>query len=121
MLPTNLRELKRMLKRYGIEVRELEGIRRVTMSADDYDIVVENPQVAVLDLGQQKVIQIVCSGLERVERPPRAGPAVSEEDVRFVMEQTGATREEVLRVLSEEGGDIARAILRLQGSRSSRP
>lgn len=116
----NLRELKRMLKRYGIEVRELEGIRRVTMSADDYEVVVEDPQVAVLELGQQKVIQIICTKLERVEKPREAAPSVSEEDVRFVMEQTGAPREEVLRVLAEEGGDIARAILRLQESRAPR-
>lgn len=116
MLPMNMRELKRMLKRYGIEVQELPEVKKVTMSTDSYDIVVKDPQVAVLNLGQQKIIQIVCSGLEKVEKEQqsRVRPEVSEEDIGFIMEQTGATREEVLRALSEEGGDIARAIIRLQ-------
>lgn len=121
MLPMNVRELKRMLKKYGIEVRELPEVKKVTMSADSYDIVVREPQVAVFDLGQQKVIQIVCSGFERVERElqTRSYPEVSEEDIQFIVEQTGATRDEVLRALSEEGGDIAKAIIRLQERKAS--
>lgn len=115
----NLRDLKRMLKKYGIEVEELEGVKRVTISAEGYDVVVENPQVAVLDLGQQKLIQIVCSGFEKIERPYGESPGISEEDVLFVMEQTGAAREEALRALVEEKGDIARAVLRLQEARRS--
>ncbi|MEM2007338.1 MAG: nascent polypeptide-associated complex protein [Sulfolobales archaeon] len=116
MLPTNVRELKRMLKKYGIDVRELPEIRKVTMSAGGYDIVVKDPQVAVLNVGQQTIIQIVCSGLEKVEKEPetKAFPQVSEDDIQFIMDQTGATRDEVIKTLSEEGGDIARAIMRLQ-------
>lgn len=116
MFPMNVRELKRMLKKYGIDVRELPEIRRVIMSANGYDIVVKDPQVAVLNVGQQTIIQIVCSGLERVEKEPetKAFPQVSEDDIQFIMEQTGATRDEVLKTLLEEGGDIARAIMRLQ-------
>ncbi|MEM2308832.1 MAG: hypothetical protein QW266_07920, partial [Sulfolobales archaeon] len=61
-------------------------------------------------------IQIVCSGLEKVEKEPetKAFPQVSEDDIQFIMDQTGATRDEVIKTLSEEGGDIARAIMRLQ-------
>ncbi|MCS7099266.1 MAG: nascent polypeptide-associated complex protein [Sulfolobales archaeon] len=121
MIPTSPRELKRLLKKYGIDVRELPEVRSVTLSADAYDILVRDPQVAILDLGQQKVIQIVCSSMEKVERKqlPQQAPAVSEEDVQFVVEQTGASREEVLRTLAEEGGDIARAIMKLQERRRS--
>jgi len=105
-----------MLKKYGIDVRELPEIRKVTMSAGGYDIVVKDPQVAVLNVGQQTIIQIVCSGLEKVEKEPetKAFPQVSEDDIQFIMDQTGATRDEVIKTLSEEGGDIARAIMRLQ-------
>jgi nascent polypeptide-associated complex subunit alpha len=42
-------------------------------------------------------------------------PAVPEEDVRLVMEQTKAPEEKVRRALAETKGDIAEAILRLQG------
>ena len=116
MIPTNPRELKRLLKKYGIDVRELPEVRSVTLSADAYDILVRDPQVAVLDLGQQKLIQIVCSSMEKIERkqPSQQVPAVPEEDIQFVVEQTGASRDEVLKALTEEGGDIARAIMKLQ-------
>lgn len=121
MLPLNTRDLKRMLKKYGIEVQELPEVRSVTLSADNYDIVVKNPQVSVLNVGQQKVIQIVCSGLEKVEKErPKPPLEVSEDDIRFIVEQTGAPREEVLKVLSEEGGDIASTIIKLQERRASR-
>ena len=121
MLPVNLRELKRMLKRYGVEVEELQGVKGVTISAEDFDIVIRDPQVAILNLGQQKVVQIVCSSFERVRREPREAPrpAVAEEDVEFVVEQTGVSREEAIRAIAEAGGDVARAIMILQERRSS--
>lgn len=121
MLPVNLRELKRMLKRYGVEVEELQGVKGVTISAEDFDIVIRDPQVAILNLGQQKVVQIVCSSLERVRKEPREAPkpTVAEEDVEFVVEQTGASREEAIRAIAEVGGDVARAIMILQERRPS--
>ena len=120
MLPVNLRELRRMLKRYGVEVEELQGVKEVTISAEDYEIVIRDPQVAILNLGQQKVVQILCSSLERVRRETREapGPAVAEEDVEFVVEQTGVSREEAARAIAEAGGDVARAIMILQERRS---
>ncbi len=122
MLPVNLRDLKRMLKRYGVEVEELQGVKEVTISAEDFDIVIRDPQVAILNLGQQKVVQVVCSSLEKVRRGPREAPkpSVVEEDVEFVIEQTGASREEAIQAIAEAGGDVARAIMILQERRSSR-
>jgi nascent polypeptide-associated complex subunit alpha len=42
-------------------------------------------------------------------------PPISDEDVKLVMEQTKAPEEKVRRILAETRGDIAEAILRLQG------
>jgi nascent polypeptide-associated complex subunit alpha len=120
VLPVNLRELRRMLKRYGVEVEELQGVKGVTISAEDYEIVIRDPQVAIINLGQQKVVQILCSSLERVRREVREAPrpAVAEEDVEFVVEQTGVSREEAAKAIAEAGGDVARAIMILQERRS---
>jgi len=121
VLPLNLRELKRMLKRYGVEVEELQGVKGVTISAEGFDIVIRDPQVAILNLGQQKVVQIVCSSLEKVKKEPREAPklTVTEEDVEFVVEQTGASREEAIQAIAEAGGDVARAIMILQERKPS--
>lgn len=119
LLPINVREMKRMLKKYGIEVQELPEIKSVILSAENYEIIAKDPQVAVLSVGQQKIIQIICSGLERREKERKPQVEVSEDDIRFVMEQTGASREEALEALRKSEGDIAKAILVLQERKSS--
>jgi len=40
-------------------------------------------------------------------------PVIPDEDVRMVMDQTGAPEEKVRKTLAETKGDIAEAILRL--------
>ena len=57
----------------------------------------------------------------RVEAKSEAGetPEISEEDVALVAEQAGVSLEEARRALEETGGDIAAAILRLQGASGS--
>jgi nascent polypeptide-associated complex subunit alpha len=53
-------------------------------------------------------------GREEVEEAEEI--SLSEEDVKLVMEQTGATRERAIQALMESGGDLAAAILRIQQS-----
>jgi len=53
-------------------------------------------------------------GREEVEEAEEI--SLSEEDVKLVMEQTGATRERAIQALVESGGDLAAAILRIQQS-----
>jgi len=114
LLPINVKEMKKMLKKYGIDVQELPEVRSVILYAENYEIVAKDPQVAVLNVGQQKIIQIICSGLERREKERKPHVEVSEEDIQFVMEQTGASRDEALEALKKSEGDIAKAILALQ-------
>ncbi|MFP3172182.1 MAG: nascent polypeptide-associated complex protein [Acidilobus sp.] len=113
----NPRELRRMLKRMGIEAEELEATR-VTIEAKDSRYVVDSPQVIIVrGRGQPTMIYVVGEPREVKQQAAAAQqPQVSEEDVRLVAEQAGVDVETARRALIEANGDIAEAILKLKGS-----
>ena len=117
-LPLNPRDLQRMLRRMGITVEEVRALRVVVELEDGGRLVVDEPSVMVVKArGQPPLLQVM--GRIREEREEKAeergGAEISEEDVRLVAEQAGVSLEEARRALEETGGDIAAAILKLQG------
>lgn len=115
MFPTNPRELKRRMKQLGIDVEELREVKSITIELPDKELIIREPQVVVMKIQNQK-IYYVSGGAEEVaskEVAVEPAPTISEDDIRFVMEQTGASREEALNALKKTGGDIPRAILML--------
>lgn len=114
----NPRELKRLLKRMGVEVEELNGVKRVEIVFEDRKIVVRDPQVLAFKAGGQVFYQVtgtpetVAQAEEAVK--PVEEVKVSEEDVRFIMEQTGASYEKAREALVKAKGDILQAIMLLR-------
>ncbi|PUA32274.1 MAG: hypothetical protein B7O98_06305 [Zestosphaera tikiterensis] len=113
--------MKKMMKKLGIDVEELSDVLSVTIELKDKELVIKNPQVTVMKFQGQKIYQVVGTAEEVLtkeavieEKPSR----YTEEDVRFVMEQTGVSRERALEALERSGGDIAQAILLLSEGRS---
>ncbi len=113
------RELRRTLKRMGIEAQDLDASRVTIELGDGRRLIIESPQVVVVRArGQPTMLYVVG---EPKEAPgPQAQQAqtssVSDEDARLVAEQTGVDIETARRALIEAKGDIAEAILRLKGS-----
>lgn len=115
MFPTSPRELKRRMKQLGIDVEELKEVKSIIVEFPDKELIIKEPQVVVMKIQDQK-IYYVSGGVEEVttkEVTVEPAPAISEDDIRFVMEQTGASREEALNALKKTGGDIPQAILML--------
>lgn len=113
MIPLNPRELKRTLKRLGINVEELSDATLVVIETRNSKVVIEEPHVMVITSGNQKVYQIVGKS-EKVLSKEGVSEGVSEfseDDVKFVMEQAGVSRSEAINALREAGGDIAKALL----------
>jgi len=103
------------MKRFGVNVEELSGVKSVTLSLEDKDIIIKNPQVIVMKFQGQKIYQVMGASEEVVKVSEEVVEEVSfsEDDISFVMEQTGASREEAIKALKESGGDIAKAIMLL--------
>jgi len=105
------REQERLLKRLGIKLEEIKGVKSVIIETDSERIVFDSPIVTKMVGGPQEIYQII--GEPSVEKigeeyvPP-------EEDVLLVAKQTGKSTEEARKALVATGGDIAQAIVLLQ-------
>ena len=104
----NPKQMNQMMKRFGINVKEIENVEKVIIQTDTKEYVFENAEVTIMDAQGQKTYQI--SGKPRiVEREDE----IPQSDIDLVVEQTGKTADEAKKALEETNGDIAQAILKL--------
>ena len=116
----NPREARRMMQRMGMSMDSVGEVTQVIIKTSSKDILIDQPDVAIMQMGGQKIFQVV--GGTVTERAPQAEtlsvskgkPPVSEEDAQLVADQTGKSLEEAKRALEEFEGDLAKAILLLQ-------
>ncbi|KAA0004228.1 MAG: nascent polypeptide-associated complex protein [Thermoplasmata archaeon] len=104
MLPMDERQMKKLMKRMGINVKELEA-ERVIIETKDKKYIFLNPDVSIMEIKGQQTYQIVGK--------PEIISKISEEDAKLVAEKTGKSIEEARKALEEANGDIAQAILNL--------
>jgi len=107
----NPRKMKQMMDKLGMQMEPIEGVERIVITTAKGNYVFDAAEVVAMTMQGVRSFQV--TGEPRFE--PKA-PAISEEDVRLVMEQTKAPEENVRLTLAETKGDIAEAILRLQGA-----
>jgi len=101
------KQMQRMMKQFGIKSEELEA-EKVIIEGREKKIVINNPQITVIDMKGQKTFTIMGNAEEEA-----AGP--SEEDVKMVMEQANVDKEKAEEALKKAEGDIAQAIIELKG------
>ena len=101
------RKMKGMLKSMGIDVDELEGVKDVVIHAQDKDIIISNPQVAIMDAKGVRTFQISGEVIER------SLLMIPDSDIELVVAQTGVAPEHAKAALVDANGDIASAILKL--------
>jgi nascent polypeptide-associated complex subunit alpha len=104
----NPRQMNQMMKRLGINVKEIENVEKVIIQTGDKEYVFENVEVTIMDAQGQKTYQITGNPkiIDRKEE-------IKEEDIKLVIEQTGKSEEEAIKALEETNGDIAEAIMKL--------
>ncbi len=115
----NPREQKRMMQRMGMNMDSVADVQQVIIRTNDKDIIIDEPEVAILQVQGQKMYQIIGGQVSEQAPAQRqaaaaATPAFSEEDVQLVADQTGRSLEKAKEALQECGGDLAKAILLLQ-------
>ena len=110
----NPRNAKRMMQKMGMNMGEMPEVEEVIFRTSDKEIVVENAQVAVIDMGGQKIFQVTGEVNERAREGGAAKITIPEEDMQLVADQTGKSIEDAKRALESSNGDLAKAILLLQ-------
>jgi nascent polypeptide-associated complex subunit alpha len=106
------REAKRMMQRMGLSMDAIPDVEQVVIKTSSKEILIENPEVAVVDIQGQKMFQV--AGGKITEKAVEHKLTIPEEDVRLVADQTGKSLEEARKALEECEGDLAKAILLLQ-------
>ena len=102
--------MQQMMKRMGIQQVDIPA-KEVIIKSEGKEIVITNPSVAKVNMMGQETFQI--SGNIH-EKEVSSEPEISEDDVKTVMGQTGASEEDAKKALEESSGDIAAAILALK-------
>ncbi len=104
------RELRRMMKKMGIENIENLDLEYVEFKYVDGRVTrIYEPQASRIKIGDNYTYQII--GVEEEVEEEKTFP---EEDIKLVMEQAGVDRELAIKALELTNGDIAEAIIALK-------
>ena len=111
----NPRQMQQMMKRLGINVKEIENVEEIIIRTDTKEYIFDNAEVTVMDAQGSKTFQI--SGrpriIDRKVKIEEKEEGIPQEDIDLVAEQTGKSKAEAKKALEETKGDIAEAILKL--------
>ena len=104
----NPRQMNQMMKKLGINVKEIENVKKVVIQTDKKEYIFDDAEVTIMDSQGQKTYQI--SGRPKILD---LKDEINKEDIDLIIEQTGKTIEEAKKALEETNGDIAEAIIKL--------
>ncbi|MEM2111573.1 MAG: nascent polypeptide-associated complex protein [Candidatus Bathyarchaeia archaeon] len=106
----NPREARRMMQRMGLNMVPLD-VQETIIRTKDKEIVIENPEVTVLEVQGQKIFQV--AGGKITEKTFEKKLSIPEEDVQLVAMQANVSLEQAKAALEQTNGDLAQAILLL--------
>jgi nascent polypeptide-associated complex subunit alpha len=119
------KQIARMMKKMGIEQKEVKDVKEVIFRFEDKEWYIANPQVMLIKQTGNESFQV--SG-KKVERGITVGESIIEEEIEakeieipmedaaLVAGQTGVSIEMAKEALRETEGDLAAAILKLRHS-----
>jgi len=111
----NPREARRMMQRMGMSMGSMPDVEQVIFKTSTKEIIVENPDVAVMEMQGQKIFQVTGECI--VEKAVEKAVKIPEEDVQLVATQARVSPEEARAALEQTKGDLAQAILLLSQTR----
>ena len=109
----NPKMMEQAMKKMGMKQEEIPATEVIIKLADKEgkELVIAEPQVTKVNMMGQETYQIVGEAHER-ERSSEV--AITEEDVKTVIEQAKVDKKTAQSALKKSKGDIAEAILTLQ-------
>ncbi len=107
-------QMKKLMQQMGIKNTEVKAKRVIIESDDGNNLVVENPQVIMIEMTGQKMLQVMGEMHEEKTGQNSAKKETEKSDVEIVMEKTNCTKEQAEKALKEANGDIAEAIMLIQ-------
>ena len=106
----NPRQMKRMMKKMGLESNELDA-KKVIIETSEKKLVFDGPQVIEMDMKGQHIFQVIG---EPQEKALEGEVLIPDEDIKMVAERAGVSEEEAKEALKKADGEPAEAIINLQ-------
>lgn len=103
------KKMQAVMKQMGISQQEIPTSRVTIEKEDGSKIIVEPANVTKIKMQGQESFQITGDIKEENSNEPDYG----EEDIKTVMEKTGASEAQAQQALNEANGDLAEAIMSL--------
>jgi nascent polypeptide-associated complex subunit alpha len=100
----NPKQMQALMKQMGIKSEELPA-EKVEIYSKNKKILIENPQITVIDMKGQKTFTIM--GEVKEEKGEEELP---EEDIELIMEQAKVSRDKAEKALKSSNGDLAEAL-----------
>jgi len=104
------REMRRMLDKMGLEMKEVNNVQEVIIKTDTKEIIIAKPAVTEMKAKDNYIFQVIADSYEEKELEV---PIFSQDDIMLVAQQANVSQEAAIKALTEAKGDLARAILLL--------
>jgi nascent polypeptide-associated complex subunit alpha len=104
------REMRRMLDKMGLEMKEMGEIEEVVIRTETKELYLIKPQVVEMKGKDSTIFQVLATDIEEREREV---PSIREEDVVLVMQQASVSKDRAIQALTDSKGDLAQAIINL--------
>lgn len=104
------REMRRMLDKMGLEMKEMGEIEEVVIRTETKELYLIKPQVVEMKGKDSTIFQVVATDIEERQKEV---PSFREEDVVLVMQQANVNKDRAIQALTDSKGDLAQAIISL--------
>ena len=104
------REMRRMMDKMGLDMKELPNVQEVIIKTDKKEIIISKPSVTEMKAQDNSIFTVTADSYEEMELEV---PVFSEDDIQLVSQQAGVDEEKAKAALEEAKGDLPRAILLL--------
>ena len=107
-------KIQQMMEKMGMDTEEIDAIE-VEIKTKDGKLLVKEPSVMKVNMKGKEMLQVEGEFVETSEEETDEPAEVefTDEDVETVMEKTGASEDEAIEALEEEG-DLAMAVMKLE-------
>ena len=105
-----MKQMERQMKKMGMKMEDLEGVREVIIRFDEKELIIDNPTVSLMNVMGQETYQVDGKARE-VELDYEI--EIPDEDIEMVANSAGVSEDKAREALEECKGDLAEAIMKL--------
>ena len=110
MNPKQMKQMERQMKRMGMDMKDLPGVKEVIIRFEDKELIISDADVNLMNVMGQKTYQVTGNAVE-VEIETEL--IISDEDIEMVANQANVSKNKAEEALIATNGDLAEAILKL--------